>query len=118
MQGELFHADTHHQATQGELFCAQDPARGDFATNDTSAATDTGQHKTIIATARPQQGNAETDITTAPENCTKNAQFSPAKAMAVSVTARPAPAKATEVSDNPSACPTGPGCGATGGGGT
>ena len=38
---------------QGELFRAQDPARGDFATNDTSAATDAGQHETTITTARP-----------------------------------------------------------------
>ena len=71
------------QATHGELFRAQDPARGNFATNDTSAATDAGQHETIITTAHPQQGNAETDIATAPENCTKNAHFSPAKATAV-----------------------------------
>ena len=42
-----------HQIKQGELFRAQDPARGDFATNDTSAATDAGQHETTITTARP-----------------------------------------------------------------
>ena len=70
--------------------------------------------ETTNTTARPQQGNSETDITSAPENCTKNAHFSPAKAMAVSipleherakattvsVKAQPAPAKATTVSDN------------------
>ena len=68
--------------------------------------------ETTNTTARPQQGNSETDITSAPENCTKNAHFSPAKAMAVSipleherakattvsVKAQPAPAKATTVS--------------------
>lgn len=52
-QGELFRAHAHHQTKQGELFRAQDPARGDFATNDTSAATDAGQHETTITTARP-----------------------------------------------------------------
>ena len=60
------------------------------------------------------RGNCETDITTAPENCTKDAQFSPAKATAVSVTARPAHAKAMAVSDKRAAWPTGSGCGARG----
>ena len=110
--GELFRAHTHHQTTQGELFRARDPAHGDFETNDTSAATDAGQHETTITTARPQQGTTETDDTSAPEKCAKNTHFAPAKAMAVStphgyqrakatavsVTARPAPAKATAVS--------------------
>ena len=52
-QGELFHAHTHDQAVLGELFHAQDPARGDFETNDASAATDAGQHETTVTTARP-----------------------------------------------------------------
>ena len=74
----------------------------------------------------PQQGTAETGITTAPEKCTKNTHFSPAKAMVVSIEARPAPAKAmtvsiphgnkqakaTMVSDNRATWPPGPGCGA------
>ena len=51
--GELFRAHAHHQIKQGELFRAQDPARGDFATNDTSAATDAGQHETAGTTAHP-----------------------------------------------------------------
>ena len=51
-------------------------------------------------TAHPQQGNAETDDTSAPENCAKNTHFAPAKAMTVSVKARPAPAKAMAVSDS------------------
>ena len=46
----------------------------------------------------PNQGTTETDDTSAPEKCTKNAHFSPAKAMAVSGEAQPAPAKATVVS--------------------
>ena len=96
--GELFRAHAHHQTKQGELFRARDPARGDFATNDTSAATDAGQHETTITTARPQQGTTETDDTSAPEKCAKNAHFSPAKAMTVSVETRPAPTKAMTVS--------------------
>ena len=58
--------------------------RGDVETNNT--------------TARPQQGTAETGITSAPEKHAKNTHFSPAKAMTVSVEARPAPAKAMAVS--------------------
>ena len=46
------------------------------------------------------RGNCESDITTAPESCTKNAQFSPAKATAVSTPHRHKHAKATMVSDN------------------
>ena len=71
-----------------------------------------GEIETNNTTAHPQQGTAETGITSAPENCTKNTHFSPAKAMAVStgpphrpakatlvsVKARPAPAKAMAVS--------------------
>ena len=82
--GRTFSCSRTHQATQGELFRAQDPAHGDFETNDTSA--------------RPQQGSLETGIASAPENCTKNTHLAPAKAMAVSVEAQPARAKATPVS--------------------
>ena len=46
----------------------------------------------------PQQGSLETGIASAPENCTKNTHLAPAKAMAVSVEAQPARAKATPVS--------------------
>ena len=96
--GRTFSRSHTHQATQGERFRAQDPAHGDFETNDTSTATDAGQHETTITTARPQQGTAATDIASAPENCTKNTHLAPAKAMAVSVEAQPARAKATPVS--------------------
>ena len=51
--GELLHAHTHDQAVLGELLHTQDPARGDFANNDTTAATDAGQHETTITTAHP-----------------------------------------------------------------
>jgi len=63
-------------------------------------ATQHGDVETNNTTARPQQGNAETDNTSAPENCTKNTHFAPAKATAVSIEARPAPAKAMTVSGN------------------
>ena len=98
----------------GELFRAYTTKHGDIETNNT--------------TARPQQGTAETDDTSAPENCTRIAHFSPAKAMAVSiprrnkrtkamavsVEAQPARAKATGVSHHRAAWPTGPGCGTRG----
>ena len=69
----------------GELFRAQDARHGDVETNDTSAATDAGQHETTITNARPRTATIETDNTTATEKRTKNTHFSPAKAMAVSV---------------------------------
>ena len=53
-------------------------------------------------------------ITSAHENCTKNAHFAPAKAMAVSDKARPAPTKAMAVSDKRPSWPTGPGGGTHG----
>ena len=71
---------------RANFFAHKAQQRGDVETNNT--------------TARPQQGTAETDNTSAPENCAKNAHFSPAKAMAVSVEARSPPAKATTVSGN------------------
>ena len=99
-QGELFRAFTMAQRRRANFFAHKARQHSDIETTNT--------------TARPQQGNSETDITSAPENCTKNAHFSPAKAMAVSipleherakattvsVKAQPAPAKATTVSDN------------------
>ena len=76
------------------VFCA---CRANFFAHK---ARQRGDLETDNTTARPQQGTAETDNTSAPENCAKNAHFSPAKAMAVSVEARSPPAKATGVSDN------------------
>ena len=46
----------------------------------------------------PQQGSAETGITSASTNCTKNAHFLPAKATAVSIPRRNKQAKAMAVS--------------------
>ena len=51
--GELFHAHTHDRAVLGELLHTQDATRGDFATNDTTAATDAGQHETAVTNALP-----------------------------------------------------------------
>ncbi len=82
--GRTFSRSHTHQATQGELFRAQGATTCDI--------------ETTITTAHPQQGNAETDIATAPEKRAKNNHFAPAKAMTVSVEAQPAPAKATAVS--------------------
>ena len=89
-------------------FAHRTQKHGDIETNDT--------------TARPQQGTAETDVTSAPKNCTKNAHFSPAKAvavsiprrhkrakaMAVSIEAQPARAKATGVSHHRATSPAAP----------
>ena len=62
----------------------------------------------------PQKATIDTSNTTATEKCTKNAHFAPTKATTVSIEARPAPAKATGVSDNRPSWPTGPGCGTRG----
>ena len=87
-----------------------------------------GDSETNNAIAHPQQGTTETSITSAPEKCTTNAHFPPAKAIAVSIPHRhkrakattvsiphgPKRAKATTVSDKQATSPTGPGCNARG----
>ena len=74
------------------------PQTATIETAITSATADAGQRETAGATARPQTATIETGNTTATEKCTKNSFFSPAKAMAVSIGARPARAKAMAVS--------------------
>ena len=59
-----------HQARGSTNFAHSTQKHGDDETNNT--------------TAYPRHGTAETNDTSAPEKCTKNAHFSPAKAMAVS----------------------------------
>ena len=81
------------------------PRRANFFAHE---ARQHGDFETDNTTAHPQQGTSETGIASVPENCTKTAHFSPAKAMAVSVEARPASAKAMAVSDR-ATWPTGPG---------
>ena len=51
---------------------------------DLTEARQRSDVETNNTTARPQQRTGETGITSAPGKCTKNTQFSPAKAMAVS----------------------------------
>ena len=99
-QGELFRARTHIMPGRAKNIAHEARQHGDIETNNT--------------TARPQQGTYETRITSAPEKHTKNTQFSPAKAMAVSTGPPHRPAKAMAVSDNQATWPTGPGRGTRG----
>ena len=99
-QGELFRARTHIRPISAKNVAHEARQHSDIETDNTSA--------------HPQQGTVETTITSAPENRTKNAHFSPAKAMAVSIPHGYQQAKATMVSDNRATWSTGPGCGARG----
>ena len=98
--GELFRARTHTGPSRAINFAHSTQKHGDIETNNT--------------TAHPQQGTTETGIASAPEKCTKNAHFSPAKAMAVSIPDTHQRAKAMAVSNNLATWPTGPGRGARG----
>ena len=66
--------------------------------------TPTQGFETHNTNARPRTATIETIDTFAPGNCTKNARFSPAKAMAVSIPRMHAQAKAMAVSDERAAC--------------
>ena len=114
MLGELFHAYTMTTVPQGELFRARTHIRTISAKNVAHEARQHSDIETDDTSARPQQGTVETAITSAPENCTKNASFSPAKAIAVSTGPPHRPAEATAVSDNRATESTGPGHGARG----
>ena len=81
--GELFRAHARIKASQG-VFAHRTQRPGDAETNTT--------------TAHPQHGTTETAITSAPKNRTKNAHFSPAKAMAVSNHRASSPAAPTRSS--------------------
>ena len=98
--GELLRARTHIGPRWANYFAHGTQRRGDFEAKDTSAAADAGQRETAITTARPSTATVETSDTSATEKHAKNTHFSPAKAMAVSVEAWPARAKAMTVSDN------------------
>ena len=80
------------------------------ATNIAHSTQKQGDIETNNTTAPPQQGTSETGITSAPENCTRIAHFSPSKATRVSVEAQPARAKVIAVSHHRAAWPTGPDC--------
>ena len=76
------------------------PRTATIETNDTSAATDVGQHETTITSARPRTATIETGDTSATEKHAKNTHFSPAKAMAVSTPHGHEGAMVPSVSDN------------------
>ena len=80
-----------HQARGATNFAHRTQKHGDDEINNT--------------TAHPRHGTAETDVTSAPENCTKNAYFLPAKAMAVSIPHRHKRAKAMAVSNHRATSP-------------
>ena len=73
------------------FFAHRAQRRGGFETNDTSAATDVGQHETSITTARPQTATIETAGTSATQKHATNTHFSPAKVPLVSAPQRAAP---------------------------
>ena len=81
--GELFRAHARIKASQGE-FAHRTQRPGDAETNNPTAHPRHGTAETAITSAHPQHGTTETAIPSAPKNRTKNAHFSPAKAMAVS----------------------------------
>ena len=114
MLGELFRAYTMTTVPQGELFRARTHMRTSRANNIAHRTRKHGDVETNNTTARPQQGTYETAIASAPEKRSKNAYFSPAKAIAVSTGPPHRPAKATMVSDNRATWPTGPGRSARG----
>ena len=95
--GELFRAHARIKASQGE-FAHRTQRPGDAETNTTTAHPQQGTTETAITSAHPQQGTTETAITSAPKNRTKNAHFSPAKAMAVSNHRASSPAAPTRSS--------------------
>ena len=82
--GEFSHAQADNKPSRANFFTHRTQPRGNCETAITTATADADQH--------------ETTITTATETLTQNTHFSPAKAMAVSVGAKPARAKATPVS--------------------
>ena len=97
-QGELFRAHVRDGPSRANFFALRTQPRGNCETTITTATADADQRETTITNARSQTATIETTITSATENHAKNTHFSPAKAMAVSSGARPAPAKATPVS--------------------
>ena len=97
----------HSPSTRKHAECGVFWAR--WAKNFSHSTHKQGDIETNSTTARPQHGTSETGITSAPENCTKNAHFSPAQAMAVSIPHGHKRAKAMAVSDHraiASAAPT------------
>ena len=89
-----------HQARGSTSFAHSTQKHGDDETNNT--------------TAHPRHSTVETNDTSAPEKCTKNAHFSPAKATTVSIPNRYQRAKAMAVSNHRATSPAAPRRGARG----
>ena len=104
----------HFCCARRTFSCSRTRTRPSRATNFAHRTHKHGEIETNNTTAHPQQGATETSITSAPNNCTKNTHFPPAKATAVSIPHRHKQAKATMVSDHRVTSPTGPGCGTRG----
>ena len=101
-------AALHPRPAQGELFRARTHIRPSRATNVAHRTQKHSDDETNNTTAHPQHGAAETDDTFAPEKRTKNAHFSPAKAIAVSNPHRHKQAKAIAVSNHRATSPATP----------
>ena len=100
-----------HRCRCGVRRAASKTCAGSGAKNFAHRTQKHGDVETTDTTVYPQQGTTETGITSAPTNCTTNAHFSPAKAMAVSIPHRHKRAKAIAVSDHRATWSTEPGCG-------
>ena len=86
-RGDFETNDTSAAADAGQRETAittAHPSTATVETGDTSAAADAGQRETAITTAHPSTATIETDNTSATEKHAKNTHFSPAKAMTVS----------------------------------
>ena len=101
-------AALHPRPAQGELLRARTHIRPSRATNIAHRTQKHSDDETNNTTAHPQHGAAETDDTSAPEKRTKNAHFSPAKAIAVSNPHRHKQAKAIAVSNHRATSPATP----------
>ena len=100
-RGDFETNDTSAAADAGQRETAITTATTDAGhreTSGTSAAADAGQRETAITTARPSTATVETGDTSATEKHAKNTHFSPAKAMTVSTCPPHRPAKVTRVS--------------------
>ena len=96
--GEFSHAQADNKPSRANFFTHRTQPRGNCETAITTATADADQRETTITSATADADQRETTITTATEKRIKNAHFSPAKAMAASVGAESARAKATPVS--------------------
>ena len=104
-QGELFRAHPHVRPRRANFFALAPtirPSRENFFALRTQPRDNC---ETTITNAHPRTASVETDDASATDKRTKNTDFSPAKAMAVSTGPPHWPAKATQVSREISATP-------------